>query len=77
MRDRIVENPIGQDWLDQIFRSRAAQSGGVVRRRLADVEREIGVATLGLEVRRRGFHMIECSDQLVIACCPKPVKIIC
>ncbi|MDF0600879.1 N-(5'-phosphoribosyl)anthranilate isomerase [Psychromarinibacter sp. C21-152] len=77
MRQRIVERPLGQDWMDQIFRSRAAMTGGVVRRRRADVEREIGLGTLELEVRRRGFHMIECGDHLVIACCAAPVKVIC
>lgn len=77
MTDRIVETPLGRDWMDQIFRSRAALTGGVVRRNRLDVEREVGLAMLELEVRRRGFHMIECGNHLVIACCADPVKIIC
>ena len=36
--------PLGQDWLDQIFRARAAQTGGVLRRKVADVDREVGRA---------------------------------
>ena len=68
---------IGQDWLDQIFRARAATEGGVLRRRIADVEREVGRERLELEVRRRGFHMIECGRHFVIICHPAPLRIIC
>lgn len=68
---------LGQDWLDQIFRARSAATGGVLRRRVADVEREIGRDRLELEVRRRGFHMIECGQHFVIICQSAPLRIIC
>jgi hypothetical protein len=68
---------LGQDWLDQIFRAKAAQTGGVVRRKIADVEREVGRDALELAVRRRGFHMIECGRDFVILCTPAPLRIIC
>ncbi len=77
MPQRPVSQPLGQDWLEQIFRARAAAKGGVVRRCAADVEREVGRDALELEVRRRGFHRIECGDQLVIVCTGGPVRIIC
>ncbi|MCX8508721.1 MAG: N-(5'-phosphoribosyl)anthranilate isomerase [Rhodobacteraceae bacterium] len=64
-------------WLDQIFTSHAARFGGVVRRNIADVERRIGRKTLELEVRRRGFHMIECAGQFVIVCTTGSMHIIC
>jgi Trk K+ transport system NAD-binding subunit len=69
--------PLGQDWLDQIFRAKAAREGGVVRRKLADIDREIGRAALELEVRRRGFHMIECGDHAVVICSKEPIRIVC
>ncbi|MCI2398290.1 N-(5'-phosphoribosyl)anthranilate isomerase [uncultured Aliiroseovarius sp.] len=68
---------LGADWLSQIFRAKAVVTGGVVRRRVRDVEREIGRDALELEVRKRGFHMIECGDHFVILCTRDPVQIIC
>ena len=68
---------VGQDWLDQIFRAKAAHRGGVVRRKIADVEREVGRNALELEVRRRGFHLIECDRDFVILCTAAPLNIIC
>jgi len=64
-------------WLCQIFGARAALTGGVVRRKRADVERKVGLARLELEVRRRGFHMIACGSQIVIVCDKAPVRVIC
>ncbi len=68
--------PLGQDWLDQIFHAKAARSGGVLRRKVRDVEREIGRDILELEVRRRGFHLLECED-FVIICSAAPIRILC
>ncbi len=65
------------DWLDQLFRAKSVRNGGVVRRKISDVEREIGRDLLELEVRKRGFHMIESGGQLVILCTSEPVRIIC
>ena len=69
--------PLGQDWLDQIFRAKAAQAGGVVRRKVRDVEREVGREALELAVRRRGFHLLECGADFVILCSSDPVRVIC
>jgi hypothetical protein len=71
------QRPLGQDWLDQIFRAKAAASGGVIRRSIRDVEREIGRDALELEVRRRGFHLLECGPHFVIVCSPAPIRVIC
>lgn len=69
--------PLGQDWLDQMFRAKSAMTGGVLRRSAIDVDREIGRAALELEVRRRGFHMLECGAHFVVVCSAQPLKIIC
>ncbi|MEE4119335.1 MAG: N-(5'-phosphoribosyl)anthranilate isomerase [Paracoccaceae bacterium] len=69
--------PLGQDWLDQIFRAKAAARGGVIRRKVRDVEREIGRDALELEVRRRGFHLLECGGDFVIVCSAAPIRILC
>jgi len=50
-----------EDWLRQIFSARAAQ-GGVVRRSIAWVDREVGRDLFMAEVRRRGFHLLASSN---------------
>ena len=51
-----------------MFAAKAVASGGVIRRSVATVEREIGRERLVEEVERRGFHLIECGGQLVVIC---------
>ena len=67
-------NPDG--WIDQIFSAKAVQRGGVVRRAVAIVEREIGRERLMEEVDRRGFHLIECGGQFVIICNGGQIRIL-
>ena len=57
----------GQDWLDQIFHAKSVGRGGVVRRKLCDVEREVG---------RRGFHMLQSGEQVIILCSPTPENLL-
>lgn len=69
--------PIPNDlWLRQIFSSRSAQTGGVVRRSVEDVERKIGRNALELEVRRRGYHMLEAGGQFIIICTRSPLQVV-
>ena len=56
------------DWINQIFAAKAVHDGGVIRRRIDWVEREIGRERFEAEVRRRGFHLIETGHQLVVIC---------
>ncbi|MEE9387016.1 MAG: N-(5'-phosphoribosyl)anthranilate isomerase [Paracoccaceae bacterium] len=64
-------------WIEQIFSAKSARNGGVVRRSLAWVEREIGRDHFENAVRDRGFHMIECGGQLVVICNGGGLKVIC
>lgn len=66
-----------RQWLEQIFSARAVNGGGVVRRNVRDVELRIGRVTLELEVRRRGFHLVECGSQFVIFCDRGNIRLIC
>jgi len=61
-------------WIDQIFAARAAVTGGVIRRNVDWVAREIGEERFFLEVRRRGFHLIRAGNQYLILCAPEPVQ---
>ncbi|MGR3342024.1 MAG: N-(5'-phosphoribosyl)anthranilate isomerase [Paracoccaceae bacterium] len=64
-------------WIDSIFAAKAARTGGVVRRSAKWVEREIGRKRFEFEVRKRGFHMIECGGQLVVICNAGGLTVIC
>lgn len=66
-----------QDWIDQVFKARAVTTGGVLRRSVAWVEHEIGRDRFIGEVRRRGFHMLECGGQFVVVCSDSPIRMIC
>lgn len=57
-------------WLDQIFSAKAARTGGIVRRSVRDVEREVGRDALLTEVARHNFHLVECAGQFIIICRP-------
>jgi len=54
----------------QLFSAKAVRKGGIVRRAVRDVEREVGRAAMVAEVERRGFHLIECADQFIVICRP-------
>jgi hypothetical protein len=65
-----------QEWIIDLFSSRAAASGGVVRRKKRDIERYVGIEEFKDELRRRGFHAIENAGQIVIFCNQEPVRAI-
>ncbi|MDF1855496.1 N-(5'-phosphoribosyl)anthranilate isomerase [Pseudooceanicola sp.] len=64
-------------WLNQVFAAKAARNGGVVRRNLRDVEREVGLDWFRHEIRRRGFHAVENAGQIVVFCNNAPVRVLC
>ncbi len=55
-------------WCARIFDAKSARKGGIVRRAVRDVDREIGRAAFVGEVSRRGFHLIECGGQYIVIC---------
>lgn len=71
-------NPLNaQVWLDDLFSAKAVGKGGIVRRAVRDVEREIGRPALVAEVRRRGFHLLECGGQFIVICNVGQMQVIC
>ncbi|MFW8636568.1 N-(5'-phosphoribosyl)anthranilate isomerase [Cribrihabitans pelagius] len=64
-------------WMQQIFDVKAARQGGVVRRKLRDVERNVGLARLQQELQRRGYHAVINGDQVVIFCNNEPIRPLC
>ncbi|MEM6729139.1 MAG: N-(5'-phosphoribosyl)anthranilate isomerase [Pseudomonadota bacterium] len=61
-------------FLDAIFGSRTAQTGGVVKRSALDVQREVGEHKLVEAVRRRGFQLHRTEHHYVITCNGAPIQ---
>lgn len=69
--------PYGQDWLEQVFHCQAARTGGVIRRQIVDVEREVGVSVFIAAVRRRHFRLIRTPHHFVIVCDSGQIEVVC
>jgi hypothetical protein len=61
-------------WVSHLFSSQAAREGGVIRRKIRDVERFVGREPFLDEMRRRGFPVVENSGQFVIFCNQDPIR---
>jgi len=70
-------SPLSPDqWMLDLFGSKAAVSGSVIRRKLRDIERYVGLQVFEKELSRRGFHAVENAGQLVIFCNQEPIRVI-
>lgn len=72
--DSLPEYMTPEAWLDHIFSSKSAMQGGVVRRKVRDVERFVGRPLFRDELRRRGYRAVENSGNFVIFCNRDPLK---
>ena len=61
-------------WIAHLFSSKAARTGGVVRRKARDVERIVGWPRFRREVRARGFTALRNSGQVVVFCNAHPIR---
>ena len=61
-------------FFSELFASKAARDGAVIRRQVRDVERYVGRAAFLTEIRRRGFPVIENAGQFVIFCNREPLR---
>jgi hypothetical protein len=61
-------------WVSHLFASQAAREGGVVRRKVRDVERFVGREPFLAEMKRRGFPVVENAGQFVIFCNQEPIR---
>ena len=57
-----------------LFGSRAARSGAVIRRKRRDIERYVGMERFLREIDRRGYLAVENAGQVVIFCNCEPVR---
>ncbi len=56
------------EFINRIFDAKAVKNGGIVRRKIANVEKYASLKYLVKETEARGFHLIETGDQYVIIC---------
>ena len=63
-------------WLRQAFSSGQALDGGIVRRKVRDVDRIVGRAAFEDYLRRRGFRAVENAGQYIVFCNREPVRIL-
>lgn len=63
-----------QQFLAELFSSRAAATGAVIRRNARDVDRFVGCEAFLEEMRRRGFSVVENAGQLVIFYNREPLR---
>ena len=73
--DKLPDYMSPQQWLDQIFSAKSAMQGGVVRRKVRDVERFVGRPLFRDELRKRGYRAIENNGNFVIFCNRAPLNL--
>ena len=64
-----------ETWLLQLHRNPAAKAGGVIRKRVREVERVVGRSNFHLELKRRGWHAVENAGEFVIFCNREPIRV--
>jgi hypothetical protein len=72
-----ARNSIAQIWIARVFDAKTADRGGVVRRSIVSVEREVGRRAFLTEIKRRGFHCVECGGQFIVICNRGHMQVIC
>lgn len=65
------------EYINRIFEAKSTKNGGIVRRKIANVEKYASFKYLVKEVEARGFHLIETGDQYVIFCSTGSLKLLC
>lgn len=59
-----------------MFSSKAAREGAVIRRKSRDIDRLIGRDAFLKELDRRGYRAVENAGQIVIFCNREPVRVL-
>ncbi|MEP1965062.1 N-(5'-phosphoribosyl)anthranilate isomerase [Tateyamaria sp.] len=57
-----------------MFSSKAAREGAVIRRKSRDIDRLIGRDAFVRELHRRGYRAVENAGQIVVFCNNEPVR---
>lgn len=57
-----------QEWMRQMFATKTAMDGGVVRRKVSDVERLVGRDAFLAAMKKRGYRVVENAGHFVAFC---------
>lgn len=57
-----------QEWMRQMFATKAALDGGVIRRKVSDVERLVGREAFLSAMKKRGFRVAENAGHFIVFC---------
>ena len=71
---RIPKSITPEIWMQDIFSSRDACLGGVVKRQVRDVERIVGRDRFLSEVERRGWQALENGRHFIVCCNAQPIR---
>jgi len=73
--NHLARSPLNPDiWMRDIFSAKQVSTGGVIRRKIRDIEKYAGREVFERELRRRGFHAVENSGHLIIFCNQEPIR---
>ena len=61
-------------WLRNVFAAAEVRKGGVLKRKIRDIERLCGQDLFLDEARRRGFQVVRNSRHLVVFCNGEPIR---
>ena len=64
-----------EGWLLHLFSSKSACQGGVIRRKLTDIDRYVGRDRFKAELDRRGYRAVENAGQIIVFCNQDPIKL--
>jgi hypothetical protein len=73
---KLPPNRSPEAFLADVFGTRLARDGKVIRRSAQDIERYFGREAFIEEIHRRGYRAIENAGHIVIFCNREPVRII-
>ncbi len=57
-----------QEWMQQMFATKTALDGGVIRRKVSDVERLVGRDAFLAAMKKRGYRVVENAGHFVVFC---------
>jgi hypothetical protein len=75
--DAILRKADPEGWIAEVFSAESVARGGVIRRDLRRIDREIGRDRFISEVRARGFHLVETGGQRIVICNTGFLRVVC
>ena len=57
-----------QEWMRQMFATHTALDGGVVRRKVSDIDRIVGREAFLSAMQKRGYRVVENAGHFVVFC---------